>query len=649
VAETVPFKYRAFLSYSHRDTAWGKWLHAALEGYRLDKDLVGRQTPAGPVPKTLRPIFRDREDFSAGHSLTEQTLAALEASQFLIVLCSPNAAKSQYVNEEIRRFKTFGRADRVIPVIVDGEPGDPARECFPPALRFRLALDGTLTDEREEPIAADARTEGDGKDIVKQKVVAGLLGLGLDEIVRRAERARRRSLRNWAGGLALLTIVFAVLAVWAEINRRDAVAARLLAEQQQHQAEQNFLVAKRAADSLVFDLVQGLRNVEGMRTETLRKILGRAEEAYGRLVQNSGNDLNLLRSQAVMYNEFADTYAAQGDTAKQLASARASLDIMKRLVEASPGWMGWQGDLSVSYNKVGDALKALGNLPEALTAYRGSLAIRERLAKIDAGNDGWQRDLAISYDNVGNVLLTQDNLAEALSAYRSGFAIFERLAQAKPGNAGWQRDLALSHDNIGDVLVAQGNLPESLKAYRDSLAIRERLAAADPGNTLWQNDLAALYDRIGKALKAQGNLAEALKAYSASLDIIQRLAQSDPGNADWQQNLSISYEQVGDILQAQGNSQDAVKAFRACLAIRERLAAADPTNVSMQVNVLVMHWRLAENGDDPSHRWPFIVASLRKLKQDNKLPSEYTRMLPEAEARLAKLQAEQNTPARRTR
>jgi hypothetical protein len=34
------------------------------------------------VPKMLRPIFRDREDFSAGHSLTEQTLAALEASHF---------------------------------------------------------------------------------------------------------------------------------------------------------------------------------------------------------------------------------------------------------------------------------------------------------------------------------------------------------------------------------------------------------------------------------------------------------------------------------------------------------------------------------------------------------------------------------------
>ena len=62
--EMPTLKYRAFLSYSHRDTAWAKWLHRALEAYRIDKDLVGRETAHGLVPKTLRPIFRDRDDFS---------------------------------------------------------------------------------------------------------------------------------------------------------------------------------------------------------------------------------------------------------------------------------------------------------------------------------------------------------------------------------------------------------------------------------------------------------------------------------------------------------------------------------------------------------------------------------------------------------
>jgi hypothetical protein len=236
---TAAFKYRAFLSYSHRDSTWGKRLHAALEGFSIDKDLIERVTPAGPIPKTLHPIFRDREDFAAGPSLPAQTIAALEASQFLIVICSPNSAQSKYVNEEIRRFKALGRAQNIIPVIVDGEPHDPERECFPPALAFRVGPDGLLTEEREEPIAADARPNHDGKDIAKLKVVAGLLGLGLDEIVRRAERARRRRVRNWTAALVLLTVTFAGLAVWAEINRREARRETI-------QARQNFSSALTA-------------------------------------------------------------------------------------------------------------------------------------------------------------------------------------------------------------------------------------------------------------------------------------------------------------------------------------------------------------------------------------------------------------------
>ena len=206
MTDIAGLRYRAFLSYSHADTAWARWLHRALESYRIDKDLVGRETAVGPVPKTLRPIFRDREDFAAGHSLTDQTLKALEASQFLVVICSPNAARSKYVDEEIRRFKALGHAARVIPIIVDGEPGDPQDECFPPSLRFKVGGDAELTCEREEPIAADARPQSDGKETAKRKIIAGLLGVGFDEIARRADRAQRR--RNLLrGGIGLFAVV----------------------------------------------------------------------------------------------------------------------------------------------------------------------------------------------------------------------------------------------------------------------------------------------------------------------------------------------------------------------------------------------------------------------------------------------------------
>ena len=36
--------YKAFISYSHADEAWARWLHRALEGYRVPRRLIGRET-----------------------------------------------------------------------------------------------------------------------------------------------------------------------------------------------------------------------------------------------------------------------------------------------------------------------------------------------------------------------------------------------------------------------------------------------------------------------------------------------------------------------------------------------------------------------------------------------------------------------------
>ena len=99
MAEVENIRYRAFLSYSHADTSWAKWLQRSLERFRIDKELEGRVTRIGPVPRTLHPIFRDREEFVSGHELAEATIAALDASAALIVLCSPSSAKSTYVDD----------------------------------------------------------------------------------------------------------------------------------------------------------------------------------------------------------------------------------------------------------------------------------------------------------------------------------------------------------------------------------------------------------------------------------------------------------------------------------------------------------------------------------------------------------------------
>jgi formylglycine-generating enzyme required for sulfatase activity len=213
MSEPAAHFYRAFISYSHADTGWARWLHRALESFHIDKDLAGRETATGTIPPTLRPIFRDRDDFTAGKTLTEQTLAALDASAALIVICSPTAAKSRYVNQEIRAFKSRYPKRPVIPLIVAGKPDDRTSECFPPALKFKLDAAGQATGEADELLAADAQELGDGKNLALAKVVAGLIGVHSDEIFRRADRERRAALRRRRriqGVFALLVLALAL-------------------------------------------------------------------------------------------------------------------------------------------------------------------------------------------------------------------------------------------------------------------------------------------------------------------------------------------------------------------------------------------------------------------------------------------------------
>lgn len=157
-------KYWAFLSYSHIDAKWGDWLHKALETYRVPRRLIGKESRNGNIPARLFPIFRDREELPVSADLPSNINEALRESRYLIVICSPRAVQSRWVGEEIKAFKKLGREDRILALIVDGEPnasdGKPgfgsADECFPEPMRYRLGTDGKFSAERTEPIAADA-------------------------------------------------------------------------------------------------------------------------------------------------------------------------------------------------------------------------------------------------------------------------------------------------------------------------------------------------------------------------------------------------------------------------------------------------------------------------------------------------------------
>lgn len=578
--DVTPFKYRAFLSYSHRDKAWGEWLHRALENYVIGRDLVGRSTPVGPVPPRLRPIFRDREDFSAGPSLAAQTIAALEASQFLIVVCSPNAAKSEYVNEEVRRFKVLGRSDYIIPVIVAGTPGVPDDECFPPALRFKVGEDGALTDQREEPIAADARASGDGKGLATSKIVAGLLSTGLDEIVRRAERERRRRSRFWAA----LAGIFLALGV-------VATASAVYAWQQLKTNEEFLDATLDRFTSLVNRAVTAGQSY----SLPVRVSLGFLEEAEGMLnvMARYGRPTpRLRRRQIAMLIAFGDSYRELGRTAdaeRRIVEAHRLATELARDNAADPIWR-WEQ--ARAQQRRGDVEMAKGDLAAALREFRSVQAIMESLIKIDPDNAQYHRDLSLAYERIGLVQVAQGRFAEAFANFKEVLRLRQRLVDGSPNDVGRQQDLAVVHERIGEMQRAHGELDEALASYRASLAIVERIAKIEPDNVGLQRQLAIAHNNVGTLLYAKDELAEALKTFRTAFAIAERLTKSDPHNAEWQRGLSVIHERLGDVLTAQKNTVEALAQYEASLAIRQIIARGDPDNASWQADLALAFERV---------------------------------------------------------
>ena len=229
-------RFYAFLSYSHKDKDLADWLHRELEKFRVPHALAGKLTANGVVPRRLTPIFRDQHDLSAGGDLADEIKAALAASQFLVVLCSPTAAKSRWTNQEIESFKRTRPEGCVLAAVAAGEPfaseipGREEEECFPPALRYKYDRRGHQTAKRADPLAADFRDVGEGRRLAFLKLVAGMLGVGLDELVRREQTRHQRNLAYVAAASIAGMAVTSTLAVTALQARNEARDQRREAE-----------------------------------------------------------------------------------------------------------------------------------------------------------------------------------------------------------------------------------------------------------------------------------------------------------------------------------------------------------------------------------------------------------------------------------
>jgi hypothetical protein len=391
---------RVFISYSRKDMAFAERLEAALKA------------------RGIEPLI-DRSEIYAFEDWWKRIEALIAHADTIVMVLSPDAISSDVCKKEVafaaslnKRFapivcrrvddkavpETLARlnfiffdddaqfdesANRLAEALATNiewirkhtEFGEVAHRWSPDgrAGPRGLLLRSPVLEEAEHWIASRPQDAPEPTETTRAFILDSRRG---------ATRRRNILTTSLAAGL-VVALGLSGLAYW---QRGIAIEQRGIAKSEATRAERNFGAAKSTVDAVIFDLAQGLQDVEGMRADTMRRILERAESAVGQLASRTENDPKVRHSQVAMFQLFSETYLKLGFTQLAADHARKATDLARALSAEDSGNIEWQHDVFVSMAKIGDVLWAQGDLPGALTAYRESLDIARALAAKDPDN-----------------------------------------------------------------------------------------------------------------------------------------------------------------------------------------------------------------------------------------------------------------------
>ena len=585
-------RYMAFLSYSHDDERDATWLHENLEEFRVPKRLIGQLTDMGPVPKRLSPIFRDRHELAAAADLGEEIEEAIAGSRFLIVLCSMSAARSHWINEEIKCFKRLHREDRVLAVILDGEPfasdipGREHEECFPPALRFHCDRKGRLTAQRAEPLAADLRENGDGRHMGLLKTAAGMLGVGLDDLAQReAHRRLRRMTYITAAAIAgmLVTSGLAYTAIEARDEARDQ---------------------RREADGLVGFMLGDLRaKLEPLgRLDVLDSVGARALAYYEGQDKADLSDAALAqRSRALtLMGEMAN---ARGDLDGALRRYREAMAGTSEAVRRDPDDPQRLFDHAQNVFWVGYIDYQRGNLDRAADAFREYRRLADRMIALAPGKSDYRLERIYAESNLGTVLMQQRHFRDAAQTYQNLLASTETLTNSSPGKLQYQKQLSEALAWLSQAREFSGQLDDALAHRQRQVELLARLWKSHPGDTSIKADELAARRSLTRLYASRAQIPQAFEQAGLASGVLAYLMKAEPENMEWVQiGATFSLEQAGLNLAVGRLGEATASANEGCSATRrltERNKSVEAWRLDLQRRCMAIRARIALHSDDP--------------------------------------------------
>lgn len=556
---TTARRYRAFISYSHADEAAARGLQRALEGYRPPVAL--RASHPG-LPARLYPVFRDRDELASAHDLSDAIRQALDDSEALVVVCSPAAAASRWVGEEIRYFRASGRGHRIFCYLVAGDPRPGSPQCAFPATLLRDDQGEPL----HEPLAADATPAGDGRRNAMLRIAAGLLDVGVDELKR---RDAQRQARFWAGMASASLLVAAVtvgLAVYAFKSRQESELRR-----QQAEALIGFMLG---------DLRQKLEPIGKL---DLLDSVGDEAMGYFTTLGERGTPSELL-ARAVALKQIGDVRFNQGRLEAALASFEQALSQARQLHEAEPANNDYLFELGQAEFWVGYVAWERGQLDKAEEAMhnylRHSLALRHR----EPGNAGYNLELSYAYSNLGSLARARGDAKTALAYFGLCRDITEQQLALSPGDPALTMALAETWSWIGSTTFDDGDLRGGERGFAEVTRLLQPLH--ERGEDVHATDLlgrnlifqANAQLELGRVDLAAGHVARGEAIFAA-------LVQRDPQNASWSRSARrAGLTRLGLRAPAEWSAQEATE-LDALVAGLAELVAQDPTNAGVVLDL----------------------------------------------------------------
>jgi len=514
-------RYGAFLSYSHADERHARWLLQRLEGYRVPKRLVGAVGRHGPVPARLGPVFRDRDELHAAGDLGSTITAALADSAALVVVCSPAAARSRWVNAEADAFRASGRGDRVFCFVVDGDPTgrDPTQACFPPAL---LAPDVAGGPPRE-PLAADARAEGDGRDRAFLRLVAGLLGVGYDDLAQRESQRRQRRLAAIAGVSLAVTAIALGLAAAAWVARSDA---------QRRQAQ-----AEDILGFMLGDLRKKLTTVG--RLDLMRAV---DDKAIGYFATLDPRDLSdrALEEQARSLTGIGEVRFNEGNHEAALAAFREAYARTTLLYERDPASGQRLFDLAQAEFWVGMVALEQGRLDETGSWWHRYRDRAQQLAAMDPGNFAWQQEVGYALQNLAVLDEKRGRFEAAEAQMLELLELYRRWVRERPTEYQLRQEMSDVTSWLGSLALRQGRLREAEARFLEHAEEMRRIVREDPLDARWKDYLHDALLLLVDARVQVGHVEAAEAEVQEAASIAATLSAQDTSNNQWRINRAQS-------------------------------------------------------------------------------------------------------------